>query len=182
MRIKVTDKREFGSSIINPEDNRELARKLDPILKQYKNTTKTLKCRGACHYEAEKFVKWLEKNYSMLYNELEPTRVQGYFMIDYPEKLPLSAGDFSEQELDTFLNIYGDQIPDSFEYLDEGSKEAREMSILLWEFAKEYVKNPLEFFYIEHEWVLIDNLMVDTSWEQFRHAIKNNKNLRERYE
>lgn len=179
MRIKVTDRREFDIAIINPEVNYELATLLNPVVKEFKNKNPLCQSnRGFCFIHSQDFLYWVEDKYPILYKRLKDRgikKVEGVFQVDNPEKLPLESADLYSKEWDKFITDYEE------EYY-QAQNNPREISELIWEWARNNLNDLDAFYYMNHAWIEIEGLIIDFTWLQFRHAINNKVPLKERYE
>ncbi len=179
IRIKSIDKGKFDISIVNPEDNPELANLLNPVVKEFKNKNELCQSnRGLCFKHSKDFIEWVQNEYPVLYRKLlgrgiKP--IEGLFQIDNPEKLPLEDADLYDYEFEDFLNKHEDDY-----YYDSHNK--MNLSKLIWKWAEANLERLDDFYYMNHGWVEVDGLILDFTWLQFRHAINNKVPLKERYE
>lgn len=179
MKIKLVDSRKFDIAIVNPESNPELAELLNPIVKEFKNKNKLCQSnRGFCFTHSEDFVDWLRDEYPVLYRKLLQRgieKIEGVFQIDNPEKLYLEPSDLESKEYEAFMDDYEDEF-------FKAQNDRREVSDLIWKWAKENIDYLDDFYYMNHGWVEIEGLIIDFTWLQFRHAINNKIPMTERYE
>lgn len=179
MKIKVTDRREFDIAIVNPQDNLELAKLLNPVAKEFKNKNKLCQSnRGFCFIHSQDFIEWIMNEYPVLYKKLKAMgirKIEGLFQIDNPEMLPLEPADLESREWEDFLDQYEE------EYYQADS-DPKQVSELIWKWAKENLERLDDFYYMNHGWVEVEGLKIDFTWLQFRHAINNKVSLNERYE
>jgi hypothetical protein len=179
MKIKVSDKREFDISIVNPEVNPELAKLLNPVVKEFKNKNKLCQSnRGFCFIHSKDFLKWVDTEYPVLYRKLTGRgikAIEGLFQLDDPEKLPLEDADLYDFEFEKFLD-------ENEEEYFQAQGEPRDMSKLIWEWSQKNIERLDDFYYMNHGWIEVGDLIIDFTWLQFRHAINNKVPLSERYE
>lgn len=179
VKVRAIDKGKFDISIVNPNDDIELANLLNPVVREFKNKNKLCQSnRGFCFIHSEDFLNWVDREYPILYRKLLERGIsvmEGLFQIDDPEKLPLNEADLYSEEFGKFL--------EEEEYNYSGLKgDRRELSNLIWEWSKKNIEKLDDFYYINHSWVDVDGLIIDFTWLQFRHAINNKVPLKERYE
>lgn len=170
----------FDEAIVNPEQNIELAKKLNPIIIEYRESANVCNSRHACYEESKKFYNWLKDNYENLFEELIEQGLEvaeGLFEIDNPEMLPLNEIDLENEELKEFLNLYQEQI----DFLD-----TKNFSRLIWQYIINYAEEDRinDFFYMYHYWIEIVNegMVIDFTWNQFENAIEDKSNIINRYE
>lgn len=178
-RIKEETKvKQFDKALVNYYVNIGLSERLAPIIKQYRSEIDIDECRGQCYNEADKFIYWLQDNDWDLFLELQDMglqRVDGLFVIDDPEKLPLEFQDLEQDEYEEFLNLYDDDIDPS---------DPEDISYYIWQYLQEYADEDRlgDFYAFNHAWIDIDGYIIDFSWPQFKEAIDNTGNLEDRYE
>lgn len=179
VRVIAKDRREFDIAIINPEDNPNLAKLLNPVVKEFKNKNKLCQSnRGFCFIHSKDFLQWVDTEYPVLYKNLLEKKIEaieGLFQVDNPEKLPLEESDLYSKEWEKFLDVYEEEY-----FQVQGDRDA--ISNLIWKWANENSQNLDDFYYMNHGWVEVDGLIIDFTWLQFRHAINNKVPLKERYE
>ena len=179
VKIKAVDKRKYDISIVNPEDNPELAELLNPVVKEFKNKGELCQSnRGFCFKHSKEFLEWVDTEYPVLYKNLlkqgiEP--IEGLFQVDNPEKLPLEDADLYDYEYEKFLDEYEEDY-----FQADGDK--KEISNLIWKWAKDNLERLNDFYYMNHGWIEVDGLIIDFTWLQFRHAINDKVPMKERYE
>lgn len=178
MRLKVTDKRQFDISIVNSNVNLKLANLLNPVVKEFKNKSNLCQSnRGFCFVHSSDFMNWVESQYPILYKNLLNKKirvVEGIFQIDNPIKLPLEESDLHENEWEKFLEKHEE------EYF-QADGDRREVSKLIWAWAQKNLKELYDFYLMNHSWIEVEDLIIDFTWLQFRHAIDNKIALVERY-
>ena len=171
-------KKLYDKAMVNFFDNVGLADMLNPTIKEYRELENIDECRGQCYDEANKFVYWLQDNKPKLYENLLDRglqRVDGFFIIDEPEKLPLEFQDLEQDEYEEFLNLYED---------DFDPNDPKDISYYIWKYLEEYANEDRlsDFYAFDHAWVDIDGFIIDFTWTQFKNAIYDTGNLIERYE
>ena len=171
---------EFDKAIINPNSDIELASLMNDIIKLYRKEHEVYVERGQCFRQSMLFIDWLFKEGFTNDNFIAEVW-EGLYIIDNPEKLPLNIMDLEQDEYEEFMDLYEDVMPPT-DYSD-GVVEY-ELSELIWKYLIEYVSEDRlsEFFAFDHAWVDIDGLIIDFTWEQFKDALDDLENLRERYE
>jgi hypothetical protein len=179
MRIKVIEKKQFDTAIVNPQSNLELTNLLNPIVIEFKEKNKLSSYdRGSCFARSNDFIQWLKKTYPALYENLLNKGIdtmEGLFQIDNPPKLPLEISDLYDDEFEDFLDKHGEEYSRI-----EG--KTNEISELIWKWAKENLERLDDFYYMSHGWVEVDNLIIDFTWPQFKNSINDKVPLIERYE
>ena len=170
----------FDKAIINPSRDEELAILLNDIIKLYRKEVQVNIDRGQCFRESYRFVDWLASN-NFINKSIEADIWEGLYIIDSPEKLPLTIMDLEQHEYDEFMDLYEDTMP-PYDYRD-GVVEY-ELSELIWKYLLEHASEDRlsEFYAFNHAWVDIDGLIIDFTWEQFKDALDDLENLEERYE
>lgn len=176
MKIKVVDRRSYHPAIINPETNPELAELMNPLVKEFKINMITCDAnRGPCYRNSEDFLKWLKFKYPIQYKNLKAKglkTISGLFKIDNPQGIKMSISDLNNEELNDFIDWAGIGY----------NVDNKNFTADLIEFLAERYPDDLDdLFYWNHGWVEIDSLIIDLTWQQFRHAINDKKNLEERY-
>lgn len=170
----------IDSSIINAEDNLELANYLNAVVKEFKSITDIHYAnRGYCFIHSHEFLKWIEDRYPILYSKLSNLGakvVDGLFQIDYPIRLPLDLNDLDQKNYEKFMLENEEEY-----YIIED--EIYERSEMIWEWVVHNMTEEeiLSFHFIEHSWVEIGNLIIDFTQQQFRHAIDSKEDLKARY-
>jgi hypothetical protein len=167
----------YDKAMVNYYSNLGLADMLNPVIKQYRKEVYINSSNGQCYNESDKFINWLSSNFSNLYRVLETygiKRHEGYFGVDYPGKLLLGLGHLEKDEYDVFMDLYEDSWD-----------SPKELSELIWDFLEKlYKDDPAklgDLYEVDHGWVGIDDFIIDFTWEQFKNAIKDTKNLVDRY-
>lgn len=144
---------------------------LDEVIKEYLDNNKVDTSRGYCFIESESLY-WYIADLGDENIDLDDLKVvEGYFEIDYPEKLPLTFQDLYSDEYEMFLDLYDD----NFSLYSE-----EELSEVLWEFINRYLDKS-RFYIIPHGWLEYQGEIIDITREQFKNAIKNFKNIEDRY-
>lgn len=178
-RIKEKTKvKQFDKALVNYYANIGLSERLIPVIKKYRAEVNIDECRGQCYNEADKFVYWLQDNDWDLFLELQDMglqRVDGLFVIDNPEKLPLEVQDLEQDEYEAFMSLYEDDVD---------FNDPADVSYYVWKYLEEYANEDRlsDFYAFNHAWVDIDGYIIDFTWPQFRQAIDNTGNLVDRYE
>lgn len=176
MRIKVVDRRPYHPAIINPETNPELADLMNPLVKEFKINMITCDAnRGPCYNNSKDFLKWLESKYPTQYKNLKAKGIQmieGLFKVDDPRGIKMTLADINDYEMEEFMIWVGEDY----------DIDNEDFTLDLLEFLAERYEDDLDdLFYWNHGWVEVNGLIIDLTWQQFRHAINNKENLEERY-
>jgi hypothetical protein len=97
----------IDKSIINSNDNLELANYLNSVIKEFKSVNDIHYAnRGYCFIHSHEFIEWIKKRYKVLYRNLMYKgikAVNGLFQIDYPVELPLSLNDLDQNQYEKFM-------------------------------------------------------------------------------
>lgn len=169
-----------SKAIINPKDNLELSNYLHSVVREFIIINDIHDSnRGYCFIHAHEFIKWIEKRYPILYKkliDLNLKTIDGLFQIDYPIELPLSLNDLKQNQYEKFM----EENEDDYYVVEDDPCERSEM---IWDWVNDNMTQEeiKSFYFIEHTWIEVGGLIIDFTWKQFRHAIDNKSNIKERY-
>lgn len=153
---------------------KEELKHLKDLIKEYLNTNTVDDSRGQCYNETESLYWWLVDLDDPLIDLEELEVVRGNFIIDYPQKLPLTLQDLHSNEYNEFLDYYEEQVD---------LNDSIELSETIWHYVNNHLSESriMEFYIIPHAWLEYYEEVFDITKNQFKNAVEDFNDIKDNY-